>query len=33
MQNTNVIYNVEGKKRWQPDPNISKEDLETMRVE
>lgn len=33
MQNTNVIYNVEGKKRWQPDPNISKEDLEAMRVE
>ena len=30
---TQPIYNVEGKKHWAPDPNITPEQLEEMRVE
>lgn len=30
---TQPIYNVEGKKHWSPDPNITPEQLEEMRVE
>ena len=29
---TQPIYNVEGKKHWSPDPNITPEQLEEMRV-
>ena len=28
---TQPIYNVEGKKHWSPDPNITPEQLEEMR--
>ena len=33
MFNPDVLYNVEGKKNWQPDPDITPEALEEMRVE
>ncbi|MBL6775687.1 MAG: hypothetical protein ISQ26_09800 [Candidatus Puniceispirillum sp.] len=33
MFNQDVLYSVEGKKRWQPDPDITPEALEEMRVE
>ena len=33
MFNPDVLYNVEGKKRWTPDPDITPEALEEMRVE
>ena len=33
MFNQDVLYSVEGKKRWQPDPDITPEALEEMRVD
>jgi len=33
MFNADVLYNIEGKKHWTPDPNITPEALEEMRVE
>ena len=31
--NSDVLYNLEGKKNWAPDPNITPEQLEVMREE
>ncbi len=33
MFNPDVLYNVEGKKNWQPDPDITPKALEEMRVD
>ena len=33
MFDTDVLYNIEGKKHWTPDPDITEEQLEEMRVE
>jgi predicted metal-dependent peptidase len=33
MFDMDVLYNVEGKKHWTPDPDITEEQLEVMRVE
>ena len=33
MFDKDVLYNVEGKKHWSPDPDITPEALEEMRVE
>ena len=33
MFDKDVLYNVEGKKHWTPDPDITPEALEEMRVE
>ena len=33
MFDADVLYNVEGKKHWTPDPDITPQQLEDMRVE